>query len=77
MEEKIYYWVGLIAIWSGIVYLTIKITCLILISLINCMGDKFDKMWFFMEFIYYRKKFKEWVKDKERHPRMKKNNLSD
>ena len=74
MEDKIYYWVGLLSVWVGFGYITIKIIGLILITLINWLGNRFDKMWFFLEFLYYRKDFKEFVKDKQRHPRIKKLN---
>lgn len=72
MEDRIYFWIGLLAVWLGIGYLAVKIIGFILIALINWAGDKFDKMWLFMEFLYYRKEFKDWIKDKQRHPRMNK-----
>lgn len=66
MEIEIYNLIGKIVIWLSAGYIIFKLLSSILISVINWLGEKGIFLWKFVEFIYYRKEFKEWVKDKER-----------
>ena len=69
--EEIYYWIGLVVFW-----LSATIASLITIGflgkiLLDELGRKFKIFWIMVEFAHYRKDFKEWVKDKKRHPKAK------
>lgn len=71
MELEIYTWIGKIAVWLGFVYVTFKILAIVLEYFINWLGDRCNNMWKFIEYLYYRTSFKEWIKDKERLNRFK------
>ena len=67
--EQIYYWIGLIFFWlSATIGSIIAIGFLIRIIL-DELGRRFKTLWRIVEFAYYRADFKEWVKDKKRHPK--------
>lgn len=66
MEIEIYAWIGRIATWLFVGYVLLKIISFILIEVINWLGKKFDSSWILIEYIYRRKEFKEWTKDKQR-----------
>lgn len=67
--EQIYYWIGLVVfLLSAIIGSVIAIGFLAKI-LLDELGRRFKTMWIMFEFAYYRKQFKEWVKDKKRHPK--------
>ena len=72
MEIEIYIWIGRIAVCLCFGFLAFKLIGYILESLINWMGKRWNNMWAFIEYLYYRKDFKEWVKNKQRHSKMDK-----
>lgn len=72
MEIEMYIWIGRIAVWLCFGFLAFKLMGYILKNLINWMGGRWNNMWAFIEYLYYRQDFKEWVKDKQRHPKMDK-----
>ncbi len=64
--ENIYHWFGFITFW-----ITIVVTALWVISKawelsLNYLSSIFGSLWTILEFVYHRKNFLEWVKDKER-----------
>jgi hypothetical protein len=67
--EQIYYYTGLVVLWiSASIGVIFTVGYLIKITL-NELGRKFKILWLIVEYAHYRKKFKEWVKDKERMER--------
>lgn len=40
----------------------------------NQLAKVWPAMWYPVEYAYYRKHFREWVKDKKRHPNVKESN---
>lgn len=67
--EQIYSWIGLVVFWlSATIGSALAIGFLHKI-LLDKLGRKFKTMWIMVEFAYYRKEFREWVKDKKRHPK--------
>lgn len=72
MELEIYTWIGRIAVWLFVGYVVFKILAFIMVEVINWLGKKFDTSWILIEYIYYRKDFKEWIKDKQRIVKKKK-----
>jgi len=67
--EQIYNWIGL-----GVFWLSAGIGTLLLVGyigklILDELGRRFKVLWWVVEFAYYRKEFKEWVKDKPRHPK--------
>ena len=66
---QIYYWIGLVVFWlSAMIGSVISIGFLVK-KILDELGRRFKIMWIMVEFSYYRKEFKEWVKDKKRHPK--------
>lgn len=66
-----YFWLGVITFWlcAGI-GMTIVLFYLIE-KLANLWGRCSKVPWRMLEYIYYQKDFKEFVKNKERHPKAK------
>jgi hypothetical protein len=69
--NEIYYWIGLVVFWLSAITGSVVLIGYITLLLLNESGKKIKTMWIIVEYAFYRKKFKSWVKDKERHPRMK------
>lgn len=61
------FWLFAISLSGGIIFLLFKL-------LVNTLGDLFISMWYIIEFQFYKKEFKEWVKSKERIPRIQREN---
>lgn len=72
METQIYLWIGRIAVWLSFGIISFKILGWLLEEFINWLGKRYNNMWIVIEYAFYRHKFKKWIKDKERHPKMKK-----
>lgn len=72
MEIEIYIWIGRLAVWLCFGYLIFEIIGYVLEKSIDWIGRRFDSAWIIVEYMHYRKDFKEWVKDKKRHPKMDK-----
>ena len=71
MELEVYLCIGKLAVWLCFAFLLIKLIGYIFVSIVNWAGDRWNNLWAFIEYLYYRKEFKDWVKDKERHSKMK------
>lgn len=72
--EQAYNWIGFIVMYLS-AFLGSAIAIAFIFKLIlNVLGSKFYWMWIIIEYMYYRKDFKEWVSDKERHPFVKNKN---
>ena len=65
--EQIYYWIGLVVFWLSATIGSVLAIGFLGETLLNGLGRRFKTMWIMVEFAYYRKDFKEWVKDKKRH----------
>jgi hypothetical protein len=64
--ENLYHWMGLIWFWASVCLVSFYIAGKLFIAIMNWLGRRFSSMWTFLEFMYYREEFLEWVKDKER-----------
>jgi hypothetical protein len=68
--ENFYYYVG----FSTFLILSLIAFLFLFINLfewvVNQLGKRFKNIWIIIEFQFYRKEFKEWVKTKERHEKM-------
>lgn len=64
--ETLYYITGLIAIWSILITSILVLLALGVTKLLNYLGRTNGSIWIIVEYAFYRKQFKEWVKDKER-----------
>lgn len=62
---------SVIAILGGLL-LFLLICYYMLRGIISLWGNISFNAWILVEYAYHRKAFKEWIKDKERHPKMKK-----
>lgn len=71
--EEVYRTIGKIYFWVCFSTGTVIIFLFTIIVLFNLLGRKFKTLWIVVEFVYYRKDFKEFVKDKKRHPKLKSN----
>lgn len=69
--EQIYNWIGLIIFWTSAIIGSVVIIGYLGKILLNELGRRLKIMWIMVEFAHYRKEFKNWVKDKERHPKCK------
>jgi len=67
--EQIYSWIGLIVFWLSAIIGSILTIGYLGKLLLDELGHRFKTMWIMVEFAHYRKEFKEWVKDKKRHPK--------
>ncbi len=64
-------WIGFIVMIVLSVFLAFFLLYQLYVFVLNSLGKRFKEMWSIIEFMYYRKEFKEWVKNKERHPKAK------
>lgn len=65
--EQMYNWIGLVVFW-----LTASIGIMLAVGylmkiIFDELGRRFKTLWIIVEFAYYKKEFKTWVKDKKRH----------
>ena len=67
--EQIYHWIGLSVFWLSGTIGSVIVVRYLLKELLDYLGKKFKIFWIMVEFAHYRKEFKEWVKDKKRHPK--------
>lgn len=67
--EQIYYWIGLSVFWLSSIIGSVIVVGYLFKELLDYLGKKFKILWVMVEFAHYRKEFKEWVKDKTRHPK--------
>lgn len=64
--ETLYYITGLIIIWATSIASILMLLVLGITKLLNIIGRKYGSSWIIVEYAFYRKQFKEWIKDKER-----------
>jgi hypothetical protein len=69
--NTIYNYAGFIFLWMSIAIGMTFILTLFYIFFVNWIGKKWKNSFMILEFIIYRKEFKEWVKDKPRHKNLK------
>jgi len=69
--EQIYYWIGLVVFWLSAIIGSVVAVGYLSKLLLDKLGRQIKTTWIIVEFAYYRKEFKEWVKDKKRHPKCK------
>lgn len=67
MLDKVCYCIGATILFLCAGFATTKVIVWLFASLVNELSKNLKVMWVMLEFAYYRKEFKEWVKDKERH----------
>ena len=70
MEIDIYTWIGRLVVWGFFGFMVFKFICYVFENLINWLAKRINQMWKFLEYLFYRNEFKEWVKDKDRHPQV-------
>ena len=63
---EVYTGIGFLVVWLLLTVIGFLILGYIIVNVTNWLGSKFKTMWIFIEYMYYRTQFKEWVKDKER-----------
>lgn len=63
----IYQWIGFAFFWLSFFVIACFVLALFYEFVMNWLGSKFKSLWVIIEFQFYKKEFKEWVKDKERH----------
>jgi hypothetical protein len=67
--EVIYHWIGLIVFWLSATIGSALLIFYLFRKLIDYLSKEFKILWVMFEFVYYKKEFIEWVKDKKRHPK--------
>lgn len=63
----IYHWIGFAFVWLSILTAGFFTLAFFYEIIINWIGKRFKSIWIIYEFQFYKKDFKEWVKDKQRH----------
>ena len=69
--ETIYSWIGFFSFWAYLLIFSVIISKWLIENFFNYWAKISKFPWRMFEYIYYRKEFKEWIKDKERHFRLK------
>lgn len=69
--NTIYNYAGFVFLWMSIAIGMAVILTLFYVFFVNWIGKKWKNSFMILEFIIYRKEFKEWVKDKPRHKNLK------
>ena len=71
MIHEFYYWCGLMfSVVSSFAIFGLAIAW-VYEKTVNKLADVFKNMWVMLEYQFYKKEFKEWVKNKPRHPKMR------
>jgi len=70
--EEVYYYIGLVIFWLSATIGTLIGVGFLLKLILDDLGNRFKMMWRVVEYFYYRVDFKEWVRDKKRHPKCEK-----
>lgn len=63
--------VGKIVVWTSTIIVTLLLIGFAIKFIINTIGRFFKSSWLFIEFLIYKKDYLQWVKDKERHAKLK------
>ena len=69
--EEIYYSIGLLVFWISAGIGSLMTFGFLGKIILNELGKRFKIFWVMLEFVHYKKQFKEWVKDQKRHPKAK------
>jgi hypothetical protein len=72
--QEIYEWLGFAIFWLSVVFLSLIIVGALFKWIMNLLGKYWNNLWVIIEYLIYRKDFKEFVKDKQRHKRLKDGN---
>jgi hypothetical protein len=64
--EVIFQYTGIIVLWSLAIGLAAILGSFLVEIFVNNIWTKFETAWKCVEYVYYRREFKEWVKTKER-----------
>lgn len=67
--EQIYHWIGLVVFWLSAIIGSVVAIGYLGKLLLNELGRQFKTTWIIVEYAHYRRQFKDWVKDKKRHPK--------
>lgn len=62
---QVYYYIGLVVFWLSAGIAIVLVVGTIGKVLLDELGRIFKMMWIIVEFAYYRKEFKEWLKSKK------------
>lgn len=68
--NNIYYFIGFSFFWISSLIAFVYVTYYFIKLTGDAIGRKYKFLWIIVEFQFYKKDFKEWVKDKERHVNM-------
>ncbi len=66
----IYHWIGFAFVWISVVVASLVTLTFLYETILNWIGRRFKSVWGIVEFQIYKKDFKEWVKDKQRHKKL-------
>lgn len=69
--DKYYSIIGLTIVWGAALAATILILSGFLWLIVKYVKERGNFLVNVIEYLYHRDEFKEWVKDKERHPKAK------
>ncbi len=72
--QEIYGWLGFAIFWLSVVFVSLIIVGALLKWIMNLLGKYWNNLWVIIEYLIYRKDFKEFVKDKQRHKRLRDGN---
>ena len=67
--EQIYYWIRLVVFWLSAITGSLVAVGFLGKLLLDELGRRYKIFWVMVEFAHYKKEFKQWVKDKKRHPK--------
>jgi len=69
--NDIYFWIGIIVFWACCSISVLFVVGFLGKLILDELGKIFKFWWRLVEFWYYRNDFKEFIKDKTRHPKAK------
>ena len=67
----LYLVIGKLFVWGCVAWVSYKLVAYVLERLFNLIMGRFRITFYFIEFLTYRADFKEFVKDKKRHYKIK------
>lgn len=68
--DTVYHWIGFAVVWLSAIAGCLALILFFYVLLVNWIGRKFKSLYIIVEYQFYKERFKEWIKDKERHPKM-------
>lgn len=66
--------VGYYVFWLSAILGSLILIGILTKKLLNYIGRNYRKIWIIIEYLIYREEFKEFMKDKERHEKLKDGN---